>query len=172
MTLLFICADIMDSDFESVNESETLVGLEKKAESFTDGVMSIICDILKKEKGRDIAAINIEYKTNWVPRMIIVTADSARHCVALAKVLKQELKDLKLVRNARIERNEGDEWVVLSTGTIVVEIMTEASRDYMDIERLWVLKRSAQETFLFDQEEERFMYDEEDGMWDDDEEDM
>lgn len=161
----------MESDFEAPEDSQPLAGLEEKAVSYTDGVMSIICDILKREKGRDLVAINIEYKTNWVPRMIIVTAESARHCVAMAKALKQELKDLKLVKNARIERNEGDEWVVLSTGTIVVEIMTEASRDYMDIERLWVLKRSAQETFLFDQEEERFMYDEEDGMWDDDEED-
>jgi hypothetical protein len=50
----------------------------------------------------------------------------------------------------------------------VVEIMTLEQREYMDLERLWVLKKSSAETFEFDEEEERFMYDDEDGMWDDD----
>lgn len=156
----------MDEDFTPIGEqNEHLAGLEKKARSFTDSLLETIYNIVKEEKGKDIVVINIEHKTNWVPRMIITTAESARHCLAIANTVKSELRKLKLVKNAKIESDEGNEWVVLSTGTIVLEIMTQESRDYMDIERLWVLKRSSQETFLNDQEEERFMYDEEDGMW-------
>lgn len=144
------------------------LGLDAPVVPYTKQLMKAIYDILVQEKGEDIVVIDIENKTNWVPTMIIVTALSPRHCVALASKLASELKRTKLCKSVRTERNVGDEWVIVATGVVIVEIMTQESRDYMDLERLWVLKKSAQETFEFDEEEERFMYDEEDGMWDDD----
>jgi ribosome-associated protein len=151
--------------------SETPIGLDAPVTSYASQMTAAIYDILVQEKAEDIVVIDINGKTNWVPTMIIVTAYSARHCVALANRIASELKRSKLCRAPKIERNVGDEWVIVATGTTIVEILTAENREYMDLERLWVLKKSAQETFEFDEEEERFMYDEEDGMWDDDDPD-
>lgn len=147
------------------------LGLNAPVTSYVSQMTAAVYDILVQEKGEDIVVINIDGKTNWVPTMIIVTALSPRHCVALASRVASELKRSKLCKHPKIERNVGDEWVIVATGTTIVEIMTAENREYMDLERLWVLKKSAQETFEFDEDEERFMYDEEDGMWDDDDPD-
>lgn len=148
------------------------IGLDSPVTSFISQMTQAIYDVLKQERAEDIVVIDIDGKTNWVPTMIIATANSARHCVALASTVAAELKRSKLCRKPKVERNVGDEWVIVATGTTILEIMTPENREHMDLERLWVLKKSAQETFEFDEEEERFMYDEEDGMWDDDDPDF
>ena len=150
----------------------TPIGLDGPVTPYVSQITQAVYEILKDEKGEDIVVIDISGKTNWVPTMIIVTAMSARHVVAIANRVAAELKRTKLVRHPRIERNVGDEWAIVATGTTIVEIFTPEQREYMDLERLWVLKKSAQETFEFDEEEERFMYDAEDGMWDDDDPDF
>lgn len=154
-----------------LSSDEAPIGLDMPVTSYVSQMTAAVYDILVQEKGEDIVVINIDGKTNWVPTMIIVTALSPRHCVALANRISSELKRSKLCKHPKIERNVGDEWVIVATGTTIVEIMTAENREYMDLERLWVLKKSAQETFEFDEDEERFMYDEEDGMWDDDDPD-
>lgn len=162
----------LSKDALASSSEGTPVGLDKPVVPYVSQITQAVYDILMDEKGEDITVIDISGKTNWVPTMIIVTAMSSRHVVAIANRVSSELKRTKLVRNPRIERNVGDEWAIVATGTTIVEIFTPEQREYMDLERLWVLKKSAQETFEFDEEEERFMYDAEDGMWDDDDPDF
>lgn len=155
-----------------LEQNKIPVGLDAPVVPYVTQITRAVYGILKEEKGEDIVVIDISGKTNWLPTMVIVTAMSSRHVVALANRVSAELKRSKLCKSPRIERNVGDEWAIVATGTTIVEILTPEQREYMDLERLWVLKKSAQETFEFDEEEERFMYDEEDGMWDDDDPDF
>jgi ribosome-associated protein len=135
--------------------------------TFTERVLDKIVNIVKAEAGEDIMVIDLSKKTNWIPFMVITSAMSSRHCVAIAENVKKQLKLSGLVKNARIERNEGDEWVIVNAGTVIVEIMTPEQRADIDLERLWVLKKTIQDTMQFAEDESRFMYDEEDGMWGD-----
>lgn len=165
-------AEDLSKDALISGSQRTPVGLDAPVVPYVSQITQAVYEILQDEKGEDIVVIDISGKTNWVPTMIIVTAMSSRHVVSIANRVAAELKRTKLVKNPRIERNVGDEWAIVATGTTIVEIFTPEQRDYMDLERLWVLKKSAQETFEFDEEEERFMYDAEDGMWDDDDPDF
>ena len=147
-----------------------LVDIEDQA--YDSITMETIYKCILEEKGLDIIVLDISHKTNWMKKMLVCTAMSARHCLALANAVQFELKRAELVKNPKIDRNEGDEWIILTAGSNVVEIMTEEQRTHMDIERLWVLKKTVQETMNNDEDELRFMYDEEDdaALFEDDEE--
>jgi ribosome silencing factor RsfS/YbeB/iojap len=147
------------------NSTATIPASGGAAVPFATRVLDKIYEVCKAEAGEDIMVIDISQKTNWVPYMVIVTGMASRHCVAIAEQVKKQLKLAGLVRNARIERNEGDEWVIVNTGTVVVEILTREQREDIDLERLWVLKKTIQDTVQFEEEESRFMFDEEDNMW-------
>lgn len=61
-----------------------------------------------------------------------------------------------------------DNWLIVFTGDMVIELFTEERRKFYDIERLWVLKRPIEEEMDIDPDDlVRFQYDEEDGMYDD-----
>lgn len=165
-------AEDLSKDAAISEAGRTPIGLDAPVVPYVSQITQAVYEILQDEKGEDIVVLDISGKTNWVPTMIIVTAMSSRHVVSIANRVAAELKRTRLVKNPRIERNVGDEWAIVATGTTIVEIFTPEQREYMDLERLWVLKKSAQETFEFDEEEERFMYDAEDGMWDDDDPDF
>lgn len=61
-----------------------------------------------------------------------------------------------------------DNWLIVFTGDIAIELFTEERRKFYDVERLWVLRRSLEEEMDIDPDDlVRFQYDEEDGMYDD-----
>lgn len=100
--------------------------------------------------------------------MIIATSKDSKHCLHLSNTLQLELKRQNLCEDIKAERNEGNEWIIMSTKTVVVELMTAECREYIDLEHMWVLKKSTKETALNEKEEAMFMYDTEEKGWDDD----
>jgi len=136
--------------------------------TFIDKVVKVMYDVCLREGCRDVTVIELTEKTHWVQFLIIATSLAARHNVAVAEKIKKELKSAGLVRAAKIERNEEDMWVIVTAaGAVSLQLMVEAQRNEIDLERLWVLKRSKDDSFLHSQEEEEFIYDEEDAMEDD-----
>jgi ribosome-associated protein len=126
-------------------------------------LLRLVVKLLKEEGGRDIVAIDVSRKTNWVNSMIVVTGMVSRHNVALANKIRMEMKTAGLVKSTKIERNEDDEWIIVNCGSLIVEIMTEDQRAALDLERLWVLKQDEIEALAADTEAAEFTYDDEDG---------
>ena len=96
----------------------------------------IIINSLEDIKAFDITVIDVRKKTSIADFMIIASANSNRQTKALARHLKDTLKDIgKSVLNIE---GEGDgEWVLVDLNEVLVHIMLPTTRAYFNLEELW-----------------------------------
>ena len=99
------------------------MGIEKRVEN-------IIFQIDSK-KGEVIEVFNLENIDYIAKRVILTTSLSTKHTLSLAYHLKDELKK---VGEKILYLDEGEDWVVLDLGDIVVHIMSLEYRQKYSIE--------------------------------------
>lgn len=103
--------------------------------------METIERIIQNEHGGfDIRLIDVRNKASFADWMIIVTALSDSHVVAIADGLQKDMNAAGVkVGNGRVSicgRDDGD-WVVVDVGTLVVHVMTDEARQHYQIESIW-----------------------------------
>ncbi len=90
-----------------------------------------IKELLEKKKGEDVAVIDTAKGDYFVDRVVIATTLSDKHTAALLDHMKEELKP-KGEQFLKVQ--EGEEWIVVDLGDILVHLMTQAYRDKYKIE--------------------------------------
>jgi len=96
----------------------------------------IIVNSLEDIKAFDITVIDVRKKTSIADYMIIASANSNRQTKALARHLKDTLKDIG--KNVVNIEGEGDgEWVLVDLNEVLVHIMLPTTRAYFNLEELW-----------------------------------
>lgn len=96
----------------------------------------IIVNSLEDIKAFDITVIDVRKKTSIADYMIIASANSNRQTKALARHLKDILKDIG--KNVANIEGEGDgEWVLVDLNEVLVHIMLPTTRAYFNLEELW-----------------------------------
>ena len=96
----------------------------------------LIINSLEDIKAFDITVIDVRKKTSIADYMIIASANSNRQTKALARHLKDTLKELgKSVAN--IEGEVDGEWVLVDLNEVLVHIMLPTTRAYFNLEELW-----------------------------------
>lgn len=91
---------------------------------------------LEDIKARDIAVLDTRKLTSLYDTLIIASADSNRQVKALARHVRDKLKEA----GADIIGTEGEEsgeWVLVDAGDIIVHVMQPAVRAYYNLEELW-----------------------------------
>jgi ribosome-associated protein len=95
-----------------------------------------IINSLEDIKAFDITVIDVSKKTSIADYMIIASANSNRQTKALARHLKDTLKEIgKCVAN--IEGEVDGEWVLVDLNEVLVHIMLPTTRAYFNLEELW-----------------------------------
>jgi len=95
-----------------------------------------IINSLEDIKAFDINVIDVRKKTSIADYMIIASANSNRQTKALARHLKDTLKEIgKSVAN--IEGEVDGEWVLVDLNEVLVHIMLPTTRAYFNLEELW-----------------------------------
>jgi ribosome-associated protein len=96
----------------------------------------LVIAALEDIKARDIQAIDVRDVTSIFDWIVVATADSARQTKALAREIRDVLKEA----GATIVGTEGEEsgeWVLVDAGDIVAHVMQPAAREYYNLEELW-----------------------------------
>ena len=96
----------------------------------------LVIAALEDIKARDIQAIDVRKVTSIFDWIIVATADSARQTKALARHVRDALKEA----GASIVGTEGEdsgEWILVDAGDIVAHVMQPAAREYYNLEELW-----------------------------------
>ena len=75
--------------------------------------------------------------TSYTDFLLIVTATSDRHTRALADYFIEGAKEQK-VRVLGMEGYETGQWILLDFGDVIVHIFQEATREYYDLDGLWI----------------------------------
>jgi len=96
----------------------------------------LVIAALEDIKAHDIVAIDVRKLTSMFDWIVVASADSARQTKALARNVRDTLKE----NGAHIIGTEGEEsgdWVLVDAGDIVAHVMQPAVREYYNLEELW-----------------------------------
>lgn len=102
----------------------------------------LVIGALDDLKAVNTVSIDVTELTDVMDHLIIASGTSNRHVKSLANNVSVEVKKTGL-QPLGIEGNDVGEWVLLDFGDVVVHIMLPATRDYYDLERLWVSRDPA-----------------------------
>jgi ribosome-associated protein len=97
----------------------------------------IVVDALEDLKAVNIVTLDVTGLTDVMDFLIIASGTSNRHVKSLANNVCMEAKRQEL-RPLGVEGEDAGEWVLVDFGEVVVHVMLPATRDFYDLERLWV----------------------------------
>ena len=96
----------------------------------------LVIAALEDIKAHDILAIDVRKVTPIFDWIILASADSGRQTKALARHVRDKLKEA----GSAIVGTEGEEtgeWILVDAGDIVAHVMQPAVRDFYNLEELW-----------------------------------
>jgi ribosome-associated protein len=96
----------------------------------------LVVSALEDIKARDILAVDVRKITSMFDWIVVASADSARQTKALARHVRDKLKEAGCAI-VGTEGEESAEWVLVDSGDIVAHIMQPAVRAYYNLEELW-----------------------------------
>jgi ribosome-associated protein len=102
----------------------------------TQAKKKLVIAALEDIKAHDIQAIDVRRITAMFDWIVIASADSARQTKALARHVRDRLKE----HGSPIVGEEGEEsgeWILVDAGDIVAHVMQPAVREYYNLEELW-----------------------------------
>lgn len=97
----------------------------------------IVIDALEDLKAVNVVTLDVTDLTDVMDFLIIASGTSSRHVKSLADNVCMEAKKRDL-RPLGVEGEDAGEWVLVDFGDVVVHVMLPATRDFYDLERLWV----------------------------------
>ncbi len=94
--------------------------------------------LLAEHKGMNVVVLDLRGLNTWTDFFIIATVTSITHLKGLQRHVKEftTQRGIEIVRRQR-KISSDDEWNLMDLGTMVIHLMTEKSRTFYDLERLW-----------------------------------
>jgi len=102
----------------------------------TLGKKKLVIGALEDIKAHDIQAIDVRKVTSMCDWIVVASADSARQTKALARHVRDALREA----GSAIVGTEGEEtgeWILVDAGDVVAHVMQPAVRQYYNLEELW-----------------------------------
>lgn len=97
-----------------------------------------LAQLLEDGKGTDVKVLDISELNSWTDFFVICTVTSSAMQQGLAKQVKDYVKanDMEIhVTNRKAP--DGDDWNLIDIGPVVVHLMSQAAREFYDLEKLW-----------------------------------
>ncbi len=96
-----------------------------------------IAAALADHKGNDIVILDLAGVVGWTDRFVIATASSTVHLRGLERVVMETAAGLGMPPLRKGSRTDDDEWILVDLGDVIVHLMTERSRSFYELEKLW-----------------------------------
>ena len=106
------------------------------AQLTTEQKLEVIIKALDSKRAEDIQAIKIGDLTIIDDYFIIAIGTSNTHTKALAEEVEFKMTQLG-IEPSRTEGYQGQTWIVLDYGDVVVHVFYKETRDHYNLERLW-----------------------------------
>ncbi|MBT4000700.1 MAG: ribosome silencing factor, partial [Candidatus Thioglobus sp.] len=87
-------------------------------------------------KGEDVVTLKVLDQSADIEAIVIATGRSVQHVRGIANNIKIEAKRLGM-KVSGIEGTETGHWVLVDLAEVVVHVMTEKTREFYKLERLW-----------------------------------
>ena len=97
-----------------------------------------IAKLMEDGKGKDVVLLDVSGLNSWTDFFVIATVNSSTHWQGLYKQVKEYIKENDLEVHVTNKKSpDGDDWNLIDLGPIVVHLMSEAAREFYDLEKLW-----------------------------------
>ncbi|SMN10916.1 Iojap protein [uncultured Candidatus Thioglobus sp.] len=98
--------------------------------------LKAVTDTIDELKGEDIITLKILDQSADIEAIVIATGRSVQHVRGIANNIKIEAKRLRM-KVVGIEGEETGHWMLVDLAEVVVHIMTEKTREFYKLEKLW-----------------------------------
>ena len=99
---------------------------------------SVVCQAIADNKGTNIAILDVEEVSPVGERLVLCTANATRQVRAIADSILLTLKKEHQRLPYGVEGRGVDVWVLLDYGSLVVHIFQPETREYYDLDGLWM----------------------------------
>tara|TARA_B100000900_G_C20275967_1_gene592033 strand:- start:180 stop:524 length:345 start_codon:yes stop_codon:yes gene_type:complete len=93
-------------------------------------------DSLDELKAINICSFDVEKISSFTSFILVATGTSGRHIQSIADKVIENLK-IKNVQILGTEGIESKDWILIDAGDVIINIMSEDSREHYDLESLW-----------------------------------
>ena len=101
-----------------------------------DEQISVVKNVIDDLKGEDIVALDVMSQCVDMEAIIIATGRSMQHVRGIANNVVMEAKRLNMLVLGT-EGVESSEWALVDLGEVIVHVMTEKTREFYKLEKLW-----------------------------------
>ncbi len=108
-------------------------------------LQKLTVESLEDLKGKDIVVLDVSDRTTVTDYMIVVTGTSQRHVKSLANELVENSKRAG-VRPLGMEGESDGNWILVDLGDVLAHVMTEESREFYALEKLWSVVDPAEQS--------------------------
>ena len=104
--------------------------------------LKVVTDTIEELKGEDIITLKVLKQSADIEAIVVATGRSIQHVRGIANNIKIEAKRLGM-KVVGIEGAETGHWMLVDLAEVVVHVMTEKTREFYKLERLWSGAESA-----------------------------
>lgn len=108
-----------------------------------NALKTLVTDALDDLKAVNTVTLDVTDLTDVTDCLVIASGTSNRHVKSLANNVVVEAKKAG-IPPLGVEGDDVGEWVLVDFGDVVLHVMLPATRDFYDLERLWVSTDAAQ----------------------------
>lgn len=100
-------------------------------------ILEIIVKALDSKKAEDIKVIRVRDLTIIADYFVIADGLSNTQTRALADEAEFQVKEQANISPARVQGNNGSNWIIIDYNNIVVHVFSKEQRNFYSLERLW-----------------------------------
>ncbi len=104
-----------------------------------DEQIKVVENVIDDLKGENVVTLNVMKQSDDMEAIIIATGSSIQHVRGIANNVSIEAKRLNMMVLG-IEGAEFSEWILVDLGEVIVHIMTEKTREFYKLEKLWSIE--------------------------------
>jgi ribosome-associated protein len=91
---------------------------------------------LNELKAINICSFDVEKISSFTSFIVVASGTSGRHIQSIADKVIENLK-IKKIEILGTEGTESKDWILIDAGEVIINIMSEDSREHYDLESLW-----------------------------------
>ena len=104
-----------------------------------DEQIKVVENVIDDLKGENVVTLNVMKQSDDMEAIIIATGRSIQHVRGIANNVSMEAKRLNMMVLGT-EGAEFSEWILVDLGEVIVHIMTEKTREFYKLEKLWSIE--------------------------------
>ena len=114
-------------------------------------IHSQIVTELDKLKAENIVVIDLKEKSPIADYMIIAAGTSSRHINSMAQKIIEFLK-IRKIKKVSTEGLKKSDWVLIDAGDILLHLFQHETREFYNLEKMWMKERGDAESFMIGSE--------------------